>query len=406
MVGRMDEVSKKERILKSAVDIFLKNGKKSTIAEIGAAAQVTDSIIYHYFSSKEDLLFFAAGEQVKGLTRIIIDELDKIDDPVLKLKQLIRHQLHFHDTHPNYAYLTIFECRAKERFFSHPAFSSFREYLRILRDIITDGVQKGLFQDETDLPVFRDAVFGLLDMESIIALSGRENTMAHADVEAIAYLLFPVLLKKICPTDNALTKSERILYAAETIFSEKGFDGATMSEIAKMAHVAEGTLYEYFKNKEDLLFSTLQYRIRQATPPLAERNGDQSPFTRLRMFIRTHLFQFIEHPEFMRVFVFDGIYNRKFYDSKAASDFFTYVESLYPILDDGKKMGLFKPELDNRIYRNLFLGLTSHMALRWRYLPAISQDRKFLEMKRGIRMLLQAAANQGGLVSDLSHNLN
>jgi len=50
-------------------------------------------------------------------------------------------------------------------------------------------------------------------------------------------------------------KRESIIQAAIEVFSKKGFQAATVSEIAEMADVADGSIYQYFKNKEDLFFS-------------------------------------------------------------------------------------------------------------------------------------------------------
>ena len=61
------------------------------------------------------------------------------------------------------------------------------------------------------------------------------------------------------PPQNGLApapdKYFAILEAAKKLFAEKGFDSATMREVAMQAGVAERTIYEYFKNKEDLLLS-------------------------------------------------------------------------------------------------------------------------------------------------------
>ena len=48
-------------------------------------------------------------------------------------------------------------------------------------------------------------------------------------------------------------KESSILDAAERIFAQAGFDGAKVSDIARAASVAEGTVYLYYKNKQDLL---------------------------------------------------------------------------------------------------------------------------------------------------------
>src|SRR3954454_6648983 len=57
-------------------------------------------------------------------------------------------------------------------------------------------------------------------------------------------------------------KRERILAAAEIIFARHGFFAARVSEIAKEAGVADGTIYLYFKSKDDLLISWFEHRMR------------------------------------------------------------------------------------------------------------------------------------------------
>ncbi|GIM46989.1 TetR family transcriptional regulator [Collibacillus ludicampi] len=55
-----------------------------------------------------------------------------------------------------------------------------------------------------------------------------------------------------------MSKSSRIFQAAVDVFSEKGFDKATMDDIATRANVAKGTIYYHFKSKEDLFLFLVQ----------------------------------------------------------------------------------------------------------------------------------------------------
>ncbi|HEX7840378.1 MAG TPA: helix-turn-helix domain-containing protein, partial [Kofleriaceae bacterium] len=63
--------------------------------------------------------------------------------------------------------------------------------------------------------------------------------------------------------DRGGDKRERILLAAERIFARHGFFAARVSEIAKEAGVADGTIYLYFKSKDDLLISLFENRMKQ-----------------------------------------------------------------------------------------------------------------------------------------------
>ena len=53
-------------------------------------------------------------------------------------------------------------------------------------------------------------------------------------------------------------RRNEILDAAEKVFFSKGFNNATMDEVAETAELSKGTLYLYFKNKEDLYFAITQ----------------------------------------------------------------------------------------------------------------------------------------------------
>src|SRR5215475_11212025 len=101
-------------------------------------------------------------------------------------------------------------------------------------------------------------------------------------------------------------KRERILVAAERVFARCGFFAARVSEIAKEAGVADGTIYLYFKSKDDLLISLFERRmtqmneaLRQALAEVVDGRGasrdadrgdaDRGPTAQLHAFIHTYL---------------------------------------------------------------------------------------------------------------------
>ena len=56
-------------------------------------------------------------------------------------------------------------------------------------------------------------------------------------------------------------KRERITEAAIAVFAEKGYRSSRVSDVAQAAGVADGTIYLYFKNKEDLLLSIFEEKM-------------------------------------------------------------------------------------------------------------------------------------------------
>ncbi len=59
---------------------------------------------------------------------------------------------------------------------------------------------------------------------------------------------------------NKSEKYNKILQSAGSVFAEYGFHKATISQIAAQAGVADGTLYLYFKNKEDILYQFVNFK--------------------------------------------------------------------------------------------------------------------------------------------------
>ncbi len=387
----MPRTSKKQQRLDPAVSNMSRKGKDSTVAEIAASSGVTDSVLYHHFKNKEDLLFHSAGGHLKTGLQELKQHLQGIKDPISRLSKFIWFQLYYHDTNPQYAYFTIFECRSKKDFFHHEAFEYFRQWTRILREILIDGMKEGLFPKDLNTFVLRDMVLGLLDVENIMFFTNRPGEKAQNDLDGILELLLPVL--KVQPQIQN-EKSKRILIAAEIMFAHKGYDKATISEISRTAGVAEGTVYDYFKNKEDLLHSVLQHRFKEHLTSLDELFEIKTPLRKLKRFIRYHFSIYLNQPAFAKTFILNGIFNRRFYKTPAHADFQKYLKSLDNILEEGKNSGHIRPSVTNRIFINLFIGAFSHMALRWLFFGQNSQIDKTSEINNIIDLLVQAVSVQ------------
>src|SRR5438876_11817238 len=85
-------------------------------------------------------------------------------------------------------------------------------------------------------------------------------------------------------------KRERILDAAVKVFADKGCYNAKVSEIAREAGVADGTIYLYFKSKDDLLISLFEDRMALVNDNVrAALASANTPLEKLRAVVRTHL---------------------------------------------------------------------------------------------------------------------
>lgn len=395
--------STRKRILYAAEKIMSEKGRAATIGEIAAKANVFDSVIYHYFENKEDLLFSVAEERIKESLDELAHQLQGIREPVSRLSKLIWWQLHRHDTQKNFSNIVLFQCRSRHDFYAHRAFGRIQQIRQVFMEIIMDGMDEGVFRQDLKIPAIRDIIFGLMDLECIMCLAAHETEQAHSDLDDIMDIVLPILTGKHSSSRNHLNKSHRILKAAENVFAQKGYEYSTIKDISKLAEVADGTVYKYFNNKEDLLFSVIEEGFQFSSlkegfqEHLNSIKGDvenRAPLAKLGRFIRYHFLIYLTQPSLARVFVLHGIFNRRFYSSSAYSSFKEYMEGVYSVLDEGKADGTIRPEVNNRIFRNLVLGAFSHLALRWVFSENESQFDKMKEINEVVTLLTRAVARE------------
>jgi len=93
--------------------------------------------------------------------------------------------------------------------------------------------------------------------------------------------------------DKNNDKYHRILEAAVKVFAEQGFYQSTISQIAREAGVADGTIYLYFKNKDDILVQFFSYKAKQVFDLFREEvSMAENSVEKLRNLIRRHLDEF------------------------------------------------------------------------------------------------------------------
>ena len=137
---------------------------------------------------------------------------------------------------------------------------------------------------------------------------------------------------------------QAILDAAIGLLTCEGIHGLTMDRVAMEAGVAKGTLYVYFKNKEEILDAALDASfdplVRES---LALLDGDQRPDKKLNEISLCHLRFFDEHRDLIRVLFFDRERMHSEKNHYTDSRYRTFVERVADVLDEGVRQGLFSP---------------------------------------------------------------
>jgi AcrR family transcriptional regulator len=391
---------KKLRILTAAEEIISKKGfKEATISEIASQAGINDSIIYRHFKGKEDLLFSIVEERLKEGLALLDRDLQGLNDPKSQLRKMMWGNLWYQNAYSAYSRILLFECRSSPSFYSSPAYLLVQKYLGRLITILEEGVKEGIFRADVTIPLMQDIVMGTLDMITICfhELNEVENPMF--DFEDAAALVEFVILSKQEPERLTLDKSSLILDSAEKVFAEKGFHRAKMTEIARIAGVGDGTVYEYFENKDVLLFSIPKRRFDQYLKDLSGEGHPDAVVGKLKKLIKYHFSTFLADPHFLRVFVLNLFLNKGFYKSEAFETLQNYYRFLEEVLVEGKTCGAFLPEIKPRVFRNMLIGTFCHMVTRWladRKMSEVSMMKEVNQLADLMTKAVLAAKSQSG----------
>ena len=161
-------------------------------------------------------------------------------------------------------------------------------------------------------------------------------------------------------------KRSRILQAAVKVFARKGYFGARVSEIAESARVADGTIYLYFRNKEDLLVSlfdeVMAEHIEKGRQELAAVEGAEA---RLLMIARHHLRLLGGNRDLAVVFQVELRQSTKFMERFTAGWLQDYLAVISDVIEEGQADGTFRPELSRKLATKAFFGALDEMVTSW-----------------------------------------
>ena len=162
-------------------------------------------------------------------------------------------------------------------------------------------------------------------------------------------------------------KYQRILEAAISVIAEKGFFQARVSEIAERAGVADGTIYLYFKNKEQILMAAIDSpfvafleRARTAAQDLSI-----SPEQRLRRLCQLHLETLGENRNLALVFQTELRQSARFLAQFSRTRLVEYFDLIRSVVREGQAAGQFRAGVSDKIAANCFFGAIDEMVTSW-----------------------------------------
>lgn len=358
---RSESKKKKEEILKSATRVFSKKGfGDARICEIAEGAGLTSSGIYVYYENKEALLFTVIESFLRRSSIGLAEHLQGIEGAENKLRKAVWFHCKSYSINKKEIQIVL-EARSYPRFYTSKAYLALKEYAELITDIIRQGMVEGCFTGLSSPMILRDMILGTVDHIAINwTLKNAANSLEQSEkiYDLIIRAVQPVS-KKETHRDKKNEKRIRIIQSAIFLFAEKGFTGTSMLEIAQRAQVAEGTVYEYFGNKENLLISIPSEKLKS----LYDTVSGNCPEIKVKKIISSIFEFYYDEKAYSTILVLLLRTNKKFYDSPSN----TILEDLFKVIEDtivlGQAKNIFREKLDMEICRNLLFGTLDHIMI-------------------------------------------
>jgi TetR/AcrR family transcriptional regulator, fatty acid metabolism regulator protein len=161
-------------------------------------------------------------------------------------------------------------------------------------------------------------------------------------------------------------KREAILRAATQVFARNGYFNAKVADVARVAGVADGTVYLYFKSKEEILHSIFDRSVEAAIADARQQIAAlQDPREKLRRIARLHLERLGADRDLAVVFQVELRGSTKFMEEFSAAGLAEYLRLIREILEEGQRAGLFRAELNAKVVAKILFGALDEMATNW-----------------------------------------
>jgi TetR/AcrR family fatty acid metabolism transcriptional regulator len=161
-------------------------------------------------------------------------------------------------------------------------------------------------------------------------------------------------------------KYHQILEAAVRIFARQGFHQSTVSQIAKEAGVADGTIYLYFKNKDDILVQFFSHRAKQVFESFRQEvDQAQTSLDKLRNLIHRHLAEFQRDRNGAIVYQVETHQSSRLAEQQIREMSQMYRDLISEIVEEGQQEGKIRKDLYVGLVKRFIIGAVDEVINTW-----------------------------------------
>jgi TetR/AcrR family fatty acid metabolism transcriptional regulator len=165
---------------------------------------------------------------------------------------------------------------------------------------------------------------------------------------------------------KTIDKRSLILDAALRTFAKRGYSETKVAEIAAEAGVAEGTLYNYFQSKEELLLALFDEKWNIIINDIRKKiNRLEDPNDKLKAIFTSIVSMFRKNRQLAELFMIDMKQSNIFLNNYTINRIVEFLDIIESVLIEGKNKGLYKKNLDTRVARMIIFGAAQGILLSW-----------------------------------------
>jgi TetR/AcrR family fatty acid metabolism transcriptional regulator len=161
-------------------------------------------------------------------------------------------------------------------------------------------------------------------------------------------------------------KPQQIIDAAVRVFARNGFYNSRVSDIAREAGIASGTIYLYFKTKDEILVTLFREKMAEFVETLRkEIAGEPDARAKLRRLVRLHLETLQARPDVAEVVQVELRQGHKFFRGASAHEVSAYFDLIGSVLQEGVASGVFRIDLPVKVATKMLFGAMDQLTTSW-----------------------------------------
>ena len=161
-------------------------------------------------------------------------------------------------------------------------------------------------------------------------------------------------------------KPQQIIDAAVRVFARTGYYNSRVSDIAREAGIASGTIYLYFKTKEEILVTLFREKMAEwVTLVRREVARETDPVAKIRRIIALHFTMIERNPDLAEVVQVELRQGQKFFRGASAHEVSAYFGVIADVLEEGVAAGRMRKDLPVKIATKMLFGAMDQLATSW-----------------------------------------